>query len=78
MKHQTKAMLAAAFIVAFVAPAFAQSRMPNHNYRGAQITSQGVRAQQLIEGRNAAGFSNFGTFNGAPSSRDVMVQSLGN
>jgi hypothetical protein len=75
MKHQTKAILAAAFIVAFVAPTLAQSRMPNHNYRGAPITSQGVRAQQLIEGRNAAGF---GTFNAAPSSRDVMVQSLGN
>jgi len=65
MNRMTKVTFAAAFIVAVAAPALAQAKV----YTG---------AQRLIEDRNAADFGNFGTFNGAPSGRDALVQSLGN
>jgi hypothetical protein len=74
MTRKTKATLAALLVAAFVTPAVAQAKPYNGSHRAAYATSQ----QRVIEGRNAAGFSNFGAFNSAPSGRDAMVQSLGN
>jgi hypothetical protein len=73
MNRKTKAALAALFIAAV--PALAQAKTYNGSHRAVHPMSYEMRAQRLIEGRNAAGF---GAFNSAPSGRDALVQSLGN
>jgi len=78
MIRMTKVTLAAAFIAALVSPVLAQAKTYRDGYRAAHSASYQTRAQHLFEGRNAASFGNFGTFNGAPSGRDALVQSLGN
>jgi hypothetical protein len=78
MTRKTNAILAALFIAAFVAPAIAQAKTYNGSHRAAHPTSYEMRVKRVIEGRNAAGFGDFGRFNSAPSGRDAMVQSLGN
>jgi hypothetical protein len=78
MKHKSKVALAALFIAAAVAPVAAQAKTYNGAHRAAYLMSYETRAQRLIEGRNAAAFGGFGTFNSAPSGRDALVQSLGN
>ena len=78
MTHMTKVMLAVAFVTALVSPPLAQAKTYHDGYRAAHSMSYQTRAQRLFEGRNAAGFDNFGIFNVAPSGRDAMVQSLGN
>jgi hypothetical protein len=78
MNRKFKTALAALFITAVVAPVAAQAKTYNGAHRAAHHTSYVMRAQRLIEGRNATVFGDFGTFNSAPSGRDAMVQSLGN
>ena len=74
MNRKTKAALAALFIAALATPAAAQGLVPYYNYS----PSYAARSPGLIEGRNTAGFGDFGQFRGARSGRDAMVQSLGN
>jgi hypothetical protein len=78
MNHMAKVTLAAAFVAALVSPVLAQTKTYRDGYRAAYSASHPTRAQHLFEGRNAASFGNFGTFNGMPSGRDALVQSLGN
>jgi len=78
MIRMTKVTLAAAFVAALVSPVLAQAKTYRDGYRATHSASYQTRAQHLFEGRNAASFGNFGTFNGAPSGRDALVQSLGN
>ena len=75
MNHMTKVALAAAFVAAVFSPVLAQAKTYHDGYRAAHSASYQMRAQHLFEGRNAA---SFGTFNGMPSGRDALVQSLGN
>jgi hypothetical protein len=75
---KTNVALVAAIVAAFAAPTLAQARVDNGSYRPAHSMSYVTRAQRLIEGRNAAGVADFGTFGGASSGRDSIVQSLGN
>jgi hypothetical protein len=78
MNHMTKVTLAAAVVAALVSPVLAQTKTYNDGYRAVHSASYQKRAQHLFEGRNAASFGNFGTFNGMPTGRDALVQSLGN
>jgi hypothetical protein len=80
MIRKTTVTLTALVIAALVAPGLAEAKTGNHRAAHRVIIDQ-VRVQRVIEGRDAAGFAafgGFGTFNGAPSGRDAMVQSLGN
>jgi hypothetical protein len=75
---KTNVAVVVTIVAVFVAPTLAQAKMDNGSYRAAHSTSYVTRAQRLIEGRNAAGVADFGTFGGASSGRDAIVQSLGN
>ena len=57
------------------APDYVNGQMPSYR---APAPFHANRGPGLSEGRNAAAFGRFGTFNDAPSGRDAMVQSLGN
>jgi hypothetical protein len=57
------------------APDYVNGQVPSYTVPAPFHASRGPR---LSEGRNAAVFGHFGTFNNAPSGRDAMVQSLGN
>ena len=57
------------------APDYVNGQVPSYTVPAPLHANRGSR---LIEGRNAAGFGYFGTFNNAPSGRHAMVQSLGN
>jgi hypothetical protein len=85
--HEVFSMLRVSFAV-FATPALAlddEGTVDSGRYVSGQGPSYTVpaplhanRGPRLIEGRNAAVFGHFGTFNNAPSGRDAMVQSLGN
>ena len=78
MNHMAKVTLAAAFVAALASPVLAQAKTYNDGGRAAHSASYQTPAQHLFEGRNAASFGNFSTFDGARSGRDALVQSLGN
>jgi hypothetical protein len=85
---KTKIALAAALIAAFASPALAQGLSPTYNYPSqpsyatqepfAQEWTREKQAPRVIERRNAADIGNFGAFNASPTSRDAMVNGLGN
>jgi hypothetical protein len=89
--NKTKIGLAVALIAAFATPALAQGLVPYYNYPtqmpshqtqapffATQAPSYATRTPRVIEGRNAAVTGDFGASNVSPSSRESMVQSLGN
>ena len=89
MTNKSKITLVAVLIAAFATPAFAiddEWTVDSGRYVNGQVPSYTqpgplyltTRPPRLVEGRNAADFNRFGTFNNAPSGRDAMVQSLGN
>jgi hypothetical protein len=88
MTNMSKITLAALLFAAFATPALAlddEWTVDSGRYVNGQVPSytqrapfRAIRAPRLNEGRNAAGFNHFGTFNNAPSGRDAMVQTLGN
>jgi hypothetical protein len=89
--NTTKIALATALIAALATPALAQGPGPYYNYPTRtpshqtqapffemQAPSYATRTPRFIEGRNAAASGNFGASSASPSSREFMVQSLGN
>jgi hypothetical protein len=88
MKITTKIALAAAMFAAVATSALAQDdewTVDSGRYVAGQVPSYGAQAPlhafsqpRLIEGRNAAIVSQFGTNNGTTFGRDAQVQTLGN
>jgi hypothetical protein len=89
MTNKSKITLVAVLFAVFATPALAldyEWTVDSGRYVNGQVPSYAqsaplyltTRAPRVIERRNAAGFTQFGTFTGAPSGRDAMVQSLGN
>jgi hypothetical protein len=89
MTNKSKITLVAVLFAVFATPALAlddEWTVDSGRYVNGQVPSYAqsaplyltTRAPRVIERRNAAGISHFGTFSNAPSGRDAMVQSLGN